>query len=87
MIRIYYSDQFLRAARRLENKLQDKLTELIVLLKENPFHSKLHSKKLSGEIAGIYSFRITRDWRVLFKFLSPLEIQLIDVGRRKEIYR
>ncbi len=54
---------------------------------ENPYHTQLHTKSLSGELAGIYSFRITRDLRVLFKFLSSDKIILIDVGDRKDIYR
>lgn len=87
MIRVYYGKQFLKSVRNLDEKTQDKLARLMVLLKEAPFHPQLHTKKLSGELAGIYSFRITRDWRALFKFISPEALQLIDVGQRKDIYK
>ena len=86
-MKIHYADTFLKHARNLPEKQQVKLTRLVVLLQENPYHPHLHTKPLSGDLAGLYSFRITRDFRVLFKFLSPYEIMLVDVGDRKYIYR
>lgn len=84
---VYYADNFVKSAQKLNTKQQAKLTGLIVLLSKNPFHSKLHTKALSGEFVGIYSFRISRDWRAVFRFLSPEEIVLIEVDHRKDIYR
>ncbi len=72
---------------KLPLKQQAKLASLLELLRENPFHSQLHTKHLSGKLSGVYSFRITRDWRVIFRFFSLQEIQLIDIGHRKDIYR
>lgn len=87
MVRVYYSDHFLKRVQKLNKKQQAKLARLVVLLKENLYHPQLHTKSLSGEFSGIYSFRITRDSRVLFKFLSAEEVILVDVGDRKDIYR
>ena len=87
MVRVYYSERFRKNVKRLDEKQQAKLARLVVLVKENPFDPLLHAKSLSGELAGIYSFRITREYRTLFRFLSPDEILLIDVAHRKDIYR
>ena len=87
MVRVYYGNHFLKRIRSFDEKQQKKLARLVVLLKENPYHSQLHTKSLSGEFSGIYSFRVTRDFRVLFKFLSPDELILVDIGHRKDIYR
>jgi len=87
MVRVYYSERFRKNVKRLDEKQQAKLARLVVLLRENPFDPLLQAKSLSGELAGIYSFRITREYRALFRFLSPDEILLIDVGHRKDIYR
>ncbi|MBI2463087.1 MAG: type II toxin-antitoxin system mRNA interferase toxin, RelE/StbE family [Candidatus Spechtbacteria bacterium] len=65
----------------------EKLAQLLEIFVENPFHTKLHSKHLTGKLSGLYSFRITRDWRVIFQFISTKEIQLIEVAHRREIYR
>ena len=87
MVRVYYSDNFFKSAQKLPEKQKMKLASLLVLLKENPYHPKLHTKSLSGNLAGIFSFRITREVRTLFKFLSPEAVMLIDLGNRKDIYK
>ncbi len=87
MIRISYGEPFLKSARKLPKPQQKKLASLLELLQTNPFHSKLHTKPLKAELSGFYSFRITRNWRVIFQFLSAHEIQIVDVGHRKEIYQ
>lgn len=87
MLRIIYGNVFLKSARKLSNKLKPKLADCIITLKNNPFAPSLHTKYLSGKLIGLLSFRITRDWRVIFKFLEPDLIQLIEVAHRKDIYR
>lgn len=67
-------------------KQQQKLADFIEILSQNPYSSVLHTKPLSGELAGFYSFRITREWRAVFRFNSIEEIQLLLVGHRKDIY-
>ena len=42
---------------------------------------------LKGKLAGFYSFRLTREWRVIFLFQDEETIHLIKVGNRKEIYK
>jgi len=87
MIKIRYSERFLRAARKLPSPQQKKLASLLETLQEDPFHPQLHTKPLVGELSGLYAFRITRDWRVIFQFLNEKTIHLIEVGHRKDIYR
>ena len=87
MIVLVYSNRFVKNCRCLEGRHQKKLAALFQVLQNNPFEGKLHTKALVGELAGIYSFRITRDWRVLFRFDSPHQIALIDIAHRKDIYR
>ena len=87
MVTVSYSKYFLSQSKKLPKAQQEKLAKLIELLSENPLHPQLHTKHLTGRLSGLYSFRITRDYRVIFQFLSPSEIQLIDVAHRKDIYR
>ena len=87
MRQIIYGCYFLKSAKKLPKKQQEKLPELLETLKENPFHKLLHTKPLTGQLAGFYSFRITRDWRVIFQFMAADEIKLIEIGQRKDIYR
>lgn len=66
---------------------QAKLAKLIELLGENPFHPLLHTTRLTGDLAGYLSFRITRDWRVIFQFADPETLQLLRMKHRREVYR
>lgn len=87
MIRILYSDPFLRAIRKTPRAQQEKLAALVPLLQKDPFHPKLHTKPLGGAYSGFYSFRITHDWRVIFQFNAPNQVTLLEAGHRKDVYR
>lgn len=58
------------------------------LLAENIFHSKLHTKKLKGFPYNdkVYSFRITRVYRGIFR-LSDENVILFAIGHRKDVYQ
>ncbi|HEC30603.1 MAG TPA: hypothetical protein ENI66_01145 [Candidatus Yonathbacteria bacterium] len=87
MIRISYERNFLKNVAKLPVYQQDKLAILLPTLQSDPFHPSLHTKRLSQPLIGILSFRITRDYRVTFRFLDEETIQLIDARHRKDIYR
>lgn len=56
------------------------------LLVKDIFNPKLHTKKLKGfPDDHVYSFRITRSYRGIFR-LSGDNIILFAVGHRKDIY-
>ncbi|MEK7162854.1 MAG: type II toxin-antitoxin system RelE/ParE family toxin [Patescibacteria group bacterium] len=84
---IVYSRDFIKSAKSIPRPIKNKLADLLEIIKENPFDSKLHVKPLVGELKGFYSFRITRDWRVIFNFLNSQRIFLIDIAHRKDIYK
>jgi mRNA-degrading endonuclease RelE of RelBE toxin-antitoxin system len=57
------------------------------LLIKNIFNSRLHTKKLKGfSTDHVYSFRITRSYRGVFR-LSSENIILFAIGHRKDIYQ
>lgn len=87
MIEILYGSRFWKQARTLPKAQQEKLALLIPLLQNNPFDSLLHTKRLDPPLDGTLAFRITRDWRVQFRFIDGTSIQLMNVKHRKDIYR
>lgn len=87
MIKITYGNPFIKSAKKLPVELQKKLAFLIETLSVNPFQPRLRAKPLTGALTGFYSFRITREYRVIFQFIQADEIKLIKVGHRKDIYR
>lgn len=84
---IIYDSDFVKDAHRLPMKLQDKLADLIEILRNNPFDSLLHTKPLSVPLQGIFSFRISRDYRARFKFHPNHTIRILAADRRDKIYK
>jgi addiction module RelE/StbE family toxin len=84
---IVYSADFVKSVRLLPKSVRKKLADLLGILERYPFHPRLHTKPLAGPLSGFYSFRITRDWRVIFKFINSSKIFLIDAAHRSDIYK
>ena len=54
---------------------------------ENIFHPKLHTKRLKGFPDNhVYSFRITRAYRGVFRLVGN-NVILFAIGHRKDIYQ
>lgn len=87
MVEVVYNARFLKLARKLPKAQTKKLAKLLEKFQIDPFYPTLHTKPLSGQLIGFYSFRITRDWRVIFQFLSTDKIQLVEIGHRRDIYK
>ena len=87
MIRILYDRPFLKCVKKLPAKIQKRLAATIEILHQEPFHPTLHTKRLTGSLTGILSYRVTREYRVIFQFVDESTIQLLEVDHRKDIYR
>jgi len=85
MIRIHYTSDFRRAYKRLPRKIQDVVDRKDKFFREDPFHPSLRTHKLHGPLVGLWSFWITRDYRVLFEFIKG-EAIFYDIGKH-EIYK
>jgi len=71
----------------LSKKDQNFLIKQEQLLEKDIFDSKLHTKKLKGFLNDhVYSFRITRAYRGIFR-LSGNDVVLFAIGHRKDIYQ
>lgn len=83
---IIYDDDFIKDVRRLPVESWDKLASLLIVLKKDLFDPLLHTKPLSAPLQGFFSFRITRDYRVGFKFQSVRAVRLLAADKRDKIY-
>ena len=83
---LIYSDRFVKQVKNLPKPILPKLAQKLELLAADPFQPPLHSKRLTGKFSGYCSFRITRDYRVIFQFVSLNTIRLHKVAHRKDIY-
>lgn len=86
-MKIFLNQSFLKSAKNLPSNTQSKLAKLLELAQIDPFHPLLHTKHLIGELTGFLSFRVTRDWRVIFYFMDQETIHLLKIAHRKDIYK
>ena len=84
---IVYEPEFRKDVHGLSAKTQEKLADLIGILRTNPFDSRLHTKPLNPPLQKIYSFRITRDYRVGFIFDAAHIVRLLIADNRDRIYK
>ena len=84
-MKIFYSPKFPKLLKKLPQDIQELFFVQEIILRENWQDSRLHTKKLKGAPV-LYSFRITRIYRVLFYFQKSDEIVLFSVGHRSKIY-
>ena len=83
--RIHYTSDFQKAYKKLPKRINELVNHKDKLFRENAFHPSLDTHKLSGELAGLWSFWITRQYRVLFEFIKDGAI-FYDVGTH-DIYK
>jgi addiction module RelE/StbE family toxin len=85
IIRVYYTSDFRKAYKKVPERVQDMVDRKDKLFRKNPFERNLQTHKLHGPLHGLWSFWITRDYRVLFEFVKEGAI-FYDVGTH-EIYQ
>lgn len=86
MLKIYFSNFFIKKIKKLKDDLQDEVFEKINLLKDESNHQSLKVHKLHGRFSKYYSFSVNYKYRIVFDYLSKKEIRLHDFGGH-EIYK
>ncbi|MBI4080913.1 MAG: hypothetical protein HY430_04045 [Candidatus Levybacteria bacterium] len=84
---VVYGAGFLHDVQKLQYEVQEKLAQLLDILVVDAFDPRLHTKPLGAPLKGVYSFRITRDWRVAFEFFGQHTIKLLVADHRNRIYK
>ena len=79
---IKYTPTAAKAIRKLDSGTQSKVYAALEMIRENPDRGK----PLQLTLKGLRSWR-TSDWRIIYKtFENYLEILIVAVGHRREIY-
>ena len=83
-MRIFYSQRFDRDLIPLPTALKRIFKKQEDIFIENWKDPRLHTKKIIG--SNLFSFRVTRKYRVLFNFSDKDSALFISIGHRKDIY-
>lgn len=79
------SEKYLKKLKKKNKDEFDDLLKIIPLIINNPYDSKL----LQGKLKGLRRVK-SKEYRVIFfieNSLNPSEIQIIEIGKRKNIYK
>lgn len=87
MYTLVFGNNFLASARKLEKRVRAQLQKCLKIFCKEPFHPMLHTKPLTGKLAGFYSFRVSNDFRTIFQFAQDKAIILLRVKHRKDVYK
>ncbi len=79
------TDDFLREFAKLPIGVRKIFEKQELIFEKNWLDGRLHTKRLK-ELDGVYSFRVTRRYRVIFYFRND-EAIFFSIGHRKDIYR
>ena len=83
---IHYTKQFAKSFKKLPAHIQKLAITQEDIFKKNPSDPRLHTKPLSGSLKGVSSFRVTREYRVLYSWKDKENVLFYEIGHRKWIY-
>ena len=87
MLEIFYTAEFKERYNMLPAVIQKKAEKQEKIFRQNHFHPSLHTEKLEPKGKEVWSFRIDKEYRILFKFSSPNKAILYTCGHHNWIYR
>lgn len=87
MFTLIATNAFEEAYHRLPELIRKKLDKQEAIFLSNPFHPSLHTEKLAPKRREYWSFRVDRQYRVLFRFGEAQTIYLITAGTHDFVYR
>lgn len=87
MIEVLYTPEFSKRYRKLPLSVQKKAERREIIFRENPFHPALKTEKLEPRAREYWSFRIDRNYRVIFRFSDHRRVVFLTCGHHNWIYR
>jgi mRNA-degrading endonuclease RelE of RelBE toxin-antitoxin system len=85
-MKIILTDRFSKSFKKLPVEIRDFYLKQEAIFRESWRDPRLHLKKISG-LGLAFSFRLTRNYRVLFYFQNQDTAIFFEIDHRKNIYR
>ena len=89
MVNLVWDQAFKRKYKKiftLNIELKKSFWEAMSVFSQNPFDPKLRTHKLTGKLQGLWSFSVSYNYRVIFRFINDHDVLLIDIGSHDEVY-
>lgn len=83
---IHYSSNFVKDFQKLPKSIRELTAKQEEIFKNNCQDPRLHAKPLKGRLKGLWSFRVTRNYRILYSWKDKENVLFYEIGNRKYIY-
>ena len=85
-MKIHYASEFIRGFKKLPKPIQQIAIRQEAIFRKDPADPRLHVKALKGRLKGLFSFRVTRNYRVLFAKKETDIYLFYEIADRQYIY-
>ncbi len=85
-VKIIFSSHYARAAKKVPREFFSIINHKVGIFHNDPFHRFLHTHKLDGKLSGHHAFSITRDYRIIFRFIDATTVIFESIGTHDEVY-
>lgn len=80
------SKKFKKSFNKLPQAGKKQFIERRKLFESDPFNPLLHNHSLAGKYSDCKSFNVNGDIRVIFSYINPETVHLIDIGTHSQLY-
>lgn len=84
---VFKTRKFEKEYDKLPLHIQKRAEKQEKLFRSNPLHPSLHIEKLSPKWKDVWSFRIDKKYRIVFRFLDEDKVLFLNAGPHDWIYR
>ncbi len=86
-MQLIVTDEFIKRYQELPKAIQAKAAKQEKLFRQNPFYPSLHTEKLEPKNQQVWSFRIDKNYRIIFRWLKRNQVLFLTVGHHNWIYK
>ena len=86
-MRIVTTTEFDKRYKRLPVPIKIKAEKQEKIFRKNPLHTSLHTEKLEPKNKELWSIRIDRSYRIIFRFIGGNTVLFLTVGSHDWIYK
>jgi toxin HigB-1 len=87
MFQTIITREFFARYQLLPAVIQRKAEKQERLFKQNPFYPSLRTEKLEPKGKQVWSFRVDKNYRVLFRFVDGRNVVFLTIGTHDWIYK
>ncbi|MEK7461828.1 MAG: type II toxin-antitoxin system RelE/ParE family toxin [Patescibacteria group bacterium] len=86
-MRVIVTAEFEKRYKDLTISIQKKSEKQEKIFRSNPFHPSLHTEKLEPRNKELWSIRVDKSYRIIFRFINGNTVLFLTIGPHDWIYK